>query len=1084
MAAEGGLVVYRGSHGRLNSVPEEENKMTGVVEGARRTQDRLNGHAQLQGFFLFSLLNAAAVSSLSADGLALLQFKKAVTEDPFEYLSDWNEADDVPCQWRGITCSSDDAVTGINLNAFNLSGVVPESIGQIKTLVNVSLSNNRFSGPIPSSILNISSLIYLDLNSNDLDGFIPSGFATLVNLEYLDLSENFLSGSIPVDIGNLTVIRVLNLSSNNYSSQPFPPGIASLTSLEILDLSQCSLVGEIPEELGNLKKLQQLLLQHNRLTNLPATLGGLDSVWLFDLSTNVIRGTIPLELGNLKSIQVLRIFSNLLSGPLPKELSKANATLLNLDLGNNTLSGPIPEEIGDLTLLLLLHLQINQLNGSLPDGLFSRMTVLEDVFLYNNNFTGTLPQDLGEVQRFKKFDCSYNLFEGPIPPNFCKGGNQIERLILMNNRFSGSIPDSYAVCPTLFRIRLNNNLLTGNIPRSFGMSQVLNYLDLNYNLLSGSIPGELGNCSKLESLKVSMNQLNGTLPPDLSNLVELEAAGNHLTGNIPLEICPKLTKLVLSQNNLSGQLPLDINVCSNLDQLYLDHNQISGVIPPAIALMGQLGQLNLAHNELTGSIPAELSSSRSLSNLDVSYNNLAGPVSLTGFFATLNSSNFEGNPGLCGVGDPNVVQDILTPCATSPSSPLDQSKDDDDKKVGTTLILLIVAGVLIPFLCSLAICLCIGSIRFKRYRAKKEANNWSMTMFQKVPDLSLEDVLSAVDNEIFVGSGGSGKVYRGELRVGKTFRGKTRTEEQPFVVKKLKGPVERGSSLFDHGFRAEVETLGNIRHNNVVKLLACCNNNDTKLLVYELMENGSLADQLHGSKGDMLDWDTRYKIALGAAQGLMYLHHDCVPPILHRDVKSTNILLDEDFNPRLADFGLAKLVEGTQRMNTMSFVVGSHGYIAPECAFSMKANEKSDVYSYGVVLLELVTGKRAIEGDNGEGEHVTMWTQWKIREKDGLLGALDKRLGEVSMSAQEEMIMLLRIGLFCTAVQADERPCMREVVRMLIDVKATSEIPMQGLDGKTKTKFTFVVDEKLPPINLPKPQLPDTPKSPPPLITL
>ncbi|OAE28149.1 hypothetical protein AXG93_638s1380 [Marchantia polymorpha subsp. ruderalis] len=1057
----------------------------GAEAGARRTRDLLKGHALLQGFFLFALLNAAAVSSLSADGLALVQFKKAVTNDPLGYLSDWNEADAVPCQWSGITCRSDDAVTGINLNSLGLSGVVPESLGQIKTLVNVSLSNNSFFGPIPSSIFNISSLVHLDLHSNDLDGSIPSGFSPLVNLEYLDLSENFLAGSIPVDIGNLAAIRVLNLSSNDYSNQPFPPGIANLTSLEILELSYSSLVGEIPEELGNLKKLQELYLQSNGLTNLPASLGGLDSVWILDLSNNEIRGTIPVELGNLKSIQVVRIFNNLLSGPLPKELANANATLINLDLGNNSLSGPIPEEIGDLTLLLLLHLQINQLNGSLPDRLFSRMTVLEDVFIYNNSFTGTLPQDLGEVQRFKKFDCSYNLLEGPIPPNFCKGGNQMQRLVLMYNMFNGSIPDAYAVCPTLFRIRLNNNLLTGNIPRSFGVSQVINFLDLSYNLLSGSIPGELGNCSELESLKVSMNLLNGTLPPELSNLVELEAAGNHLTGNIPVEICPKLTKLVLSQNNLSGQLPLDINVCSNLDQLYLDHNQISGVIPPAIALMEQLGQLNLAHNELTGSIPPELSSSRSLSNLDVSYNDLAGPVSLTGFFATLNSSNFEGNPGLCGVGDANVVEDILAPCATSPSSPSTQSKEDDDQKDRTTLIILIVAGVLIPFMCSLSMCLCIRSTRFKQYIAKKEANNWSMTMFQKVPDLTVEDVLSAVDDENFVGSGGSGKVYRGELRVGKTFRGKTRTEEQPFVVKKLKGPVERGSGLFDHGFRAEVETLGNIRHNNVVKLLACCNNNDTKLLVYEFMENGSLADQLHGSKGHLLDWDTRYKIALGSAQGLMYLHHDCVPPILHRDVKSNNILLDEDFNPRLADFGLAKLVEGAQRMNTMSFVVGSHGYIAPECAFSMKANEKSDVYSYGVVLLELVTGKRAIDGDNDEGEHVTMWTQWKVHEKDGWVGALDKRLGEVSVSAQEEMIMLLRLGLYCTAVQADARPCMQEVVRMLIDVKATSKIPMQGLDGKTTTKLPFVVDEKLPPpINLPKPQLPDTPKSPPPLITL
>ncbi|CAM6088875.1 unnamed protein product [Calypogeia fissa] len=1010
-------------------------------------------HSWFWGMFIVSFLaTRSLVSSLSSDGNALLSLKASLNDSAGSHLSSWIETDATPCNWTGITCSADLLVIGLILPDLNLSGTMSDQIGQIVTLQNISLGSNNISGPIPPSIFHLSELQYLDLHGNYLTGPIPSGFQSLINLEYLNLNSNFLVGGIPEDFANQTAVWYLDVSGNNALGGRIPPGIGSLSNLRWLDMDTCGLVGELPPELGNLTQLQTLYLQVNYLEGpIPASFGALDSLETLDLSYNQLT-TLPGELGNLRSIQLIRLLMNAISGPIPPELGQLNKTLVNLDLANNHLSGTIPEEIGSLSLLILLHLSDNNLTGTVPAGI-AEMTFLEDVFLYDNFLTGELPPNLGRNQPLRKLDTFNNSFTGFIPGDLCNQG-QLERLILSSNWFSGEIPDTLGSCPSLFRLRLDNNELNGTIPLSLGNSTSLNYTDLSYNQLTGSIPAELGSCTSLGYLSLTGNQLTGNLPVQLGNLVSLthfEAAYNNLTGNIPVELCStRISFLDLSFNELSGQVPFDISTCQDLTQLILNDNHLSGIIPPTFANMPSLGELYLAHNDLGGPIPPELAASH-LEKLDVSFNNLTGPVTRMGFFGSLNVSDYQGNPDLCAAVP--ELQTTLKPCIFQDDWP-QVAQSSNDKGTGLILIFCILAGILLPLLSFVTLCSCYffcRSERFRKFRAQQYGvgNSWTMTMFQAVPDLTLEDILRALDEDNVVGSGGSGKVYRGEIPAGKMFRGRTRTEDQSFVVKKLnRCNTGEGTVLDDdHGFRAEVETLGNIRHSNIVKLLACCADDDTKLLVYEYMPNGSLADQLHGPKGGMLDWETRLQIALGAAQGLSYLHHDCVPPILHRDVKSTNILLDEDFNARLADFGLAKLLQDNRQLHTMSDVVGSHGYIAPELAYSMKANKKSDVYSYGVVLLELATGRRAVEGDN-HGDLVT-WTQWRIREKQGLLNSLDKRLGHIPDETQEEMMMVLRIGLFCTNASPAHRPCMRDVVRMLVDVKISSNIPM-GYETKTR----------------------------------
>ncbi|KAH9603121.1 hypothetical protein KSS87_002695 [Heliosperma pusillum] len=270
-----------------------------------------------------------------------------------------------------------------------------------------------------------------------------------------------------------------------------------------------------------------------------------------------------------------------------------------------------------------------------------------------------------------------------------------------------------------------------------------------------------------------------------------------------------------------------------------------------------------------------------------------------------------------------------------------------------------------------------------------------------------------------IGRGGAGVVYHGKMPCG-----------SEIAVKKLLG---FGPTKHDHGFKAEIETLGNIRHRYIVKLLAFCSNKHTNLLVYEYMRNGSLGEALHGKKlGGLLRWNLRYKIAIEASKGLCYLHHDCSPLIVHRDIKSNNILLDSKFEAHVADFGLAKFLTGGATSESMSAVAGSYGYIAPEYAYTLKVDEKSDVYSFGVVLLELITGRRPV-GDFGEGVDIVQWTRLQTNnQKENVPVILDPRLPAVP---RDEAVHLFFISMLCTQDNSIERPTMRDVVQMLSEYR-------------------------------------------------
>jgi len=250
-------------------------------------------------------------------------------------------------------------------------------------------------------------------------------------------------------------------------------------------------------------------------------------------------------------------------------------------------------------------------------------------------------------------------------------------------------------------------------------------------------------------------------------------------------------------------------------------------------------------------------------------------------------------------------------------------------------------------------------------------------------------------------------------------------------------------------FDSEVQTLSSIRHVNVVKLYCSITSEDSSLLVYEFLPNGSLWDQLHSCRKTELDWETRHEIAVGAAKGLEYLHHGYERPVIHRDVKSSNILLDEFLKPRIADFGLAKIVQAANGGRDSTHVIaGTHGYIAPEYGYTYKVNEKSDVYSFGVVLMELVTGKKPIEPEYGENKDIVSWICSKLKDRESILSVVDSRIPE---AFKEDAIKVLKIAILCTAALPALRPTMRNVVQMLEEAAPYKLVGIViGKDGASK----------------------------------
>ncbi|XP_016449261.1 uncharacterized protein LOC107774282 [Nicotiana tabacum] len=992
-------------------------------------------------------ITTTSTSNLSIQLISLLSLKSSF-QDPNNTFQDWNPTTTFSkfsfqpfwCSWSGIKCDTKTSqITTLNLSRRNLSGKIPQDIRFLVHLHHLNLSGNSFDGPLQTIIFQFPFLRTLDISHNSFNSTFPLGITKLKSLSHLNAYSNSFTGPLPQEIVQLQNLEYLNLGGSYFDGE-IPTSYGNFKKLKFLHLAGNLLCGKIPVELSFLNQLEHIEIGYNNYTgNIPSEFSSLSNLAYLDISQANLSGEIPFQLGNLKNLEFLLLFKNHFIGKIPQSFSKLTL-LKSLDLSDNHLFGNIPDGFSELKELSMLYLMNNNLTGEIPQGI-GELPNLELLSLWNNSLTGILPQKLGSNAKLQKLDVSSNSLYGPIPPNLCLS-NKLVKLILFSNQFSGKIPSSLANCTALSRLRIQDNKLNGSIPLGFGFLPNFTYMDISKNNFSGTIPKDFGNAVKMEYLNISENSFNSELPENIWKAQSLQifsASYSGLIGKLPdFKGCENLYKIEIEGNNLNGSIPWDIEHCEKLISLNFRRNSLTGIIPWEISAIPSITDVDLSHNFLTGTIPSNFGKSSTLEHFNVSYNQLTGPLPSSGsIFSTFHPSSFIGNEDLCGII-------IHKPCRTDRLNDGEIEIRRQPKQTGAGAIIwigVVAFGVVLCFLFVGVRCFYLNYSQ--RFSSDKVIGPWKLTAFKRL-NFTADDVLESITTtDKILGMGSAGTVYKAKMPGGDII-----------AVKKLWGKQVKETIRKRRGVLAEVDVLGNVRHRNIVRLLGCCSNNECTMLLYEYMPNGNLDDLLHGKNKDtnlVADWSTRYKIALGVAQGICYLHHDCDPVIVHRDLKPSNILLDGEMEARVADFGVAKLIQCDE---SMSVIAGSYGYIAPEYAYTLQVDEKSDIYSYGVVLMEILSGKRSVDPEFGDGNSLVDWVRSKMKNKNGINSVLDKSAGASCPRVREEMMLLLRISLLCSSRNPADRPSMRDVVSMLHEAKPERKLSTNG-GGSATAAFSL-----------------------------
>ncbi|KFK27954.1 hypothetical protein AALP_AA8G452900 [Arabis alpina] len=875
------------------------------------------------------------------------------------------------------------------------------------SVVSLNLSNLNLGGEISPAVGDLRNLQSIDLQGNKLAGQIPDEIGNCASLVYLDFSDNLLYGDIPFSISKLKQLDTLNLK-NNLLTGPIPATLTQIPNLKRLDLAGNHLTGDIPRLLYWNEVLQYLGLRGNMLTGtLSSDMCQLTGLWYFDVRGNNLTGTIPDSIGNCTSFEILDISYNQITGEIPYNIGFLQVATLSLQ--GNRLTGRIPEVIGLMQALAVLDLSDNELVGPIPP-ILGNLSFTGKLYLHGNMLTGPIPSELGNMSHLSYLQLNDNRLVGTIPPELGKLEELFE-LNLANNRLVGPIPSNISSCAALNQFNVHGNLLNGSIPLAFRNLGSLTYLNLSSNNFKGKIPAELGHIINLDKLDLSGNNFSGSIPLTLGDLEHLLI-------------------LNLSRNHLSGQLPAEFGNLRSIQMIDISSNLLAGVIPSELGQLQNLNSLILNNNKLHGKIPDQLTNCFTLINLNVSFNNLSGIIPAMKNFSGFAPASFVGNPYLCG----NWVGSICGP--SLPKS----------RVISKAFVICIVLGS-ITLLCTILFAVYKSKQQKKIFKGSSKQSEGSTKLVVLHMDMAihtLDDIMRVTDNfseKFIIGYGASSTVYKCTLKT-----------SRPFAIKRLFNQYPHNLREFE----TELETIGSIRHRNIVSLHGYALSPVGNLLFYDYMENGSLWDLLHGPlKKVKLDWETRLKIAVGAAQGLAYLHHDCTPRIIHRDIKSSNILLDENFEAHLSDFGIAKSIPAS-KTHASTYVLGTIGYIDPEYARTSRLNEKSDIYSFGIVLLEILTGKKAV--DNEANLHQLIMSK---TDDNTVMEAVDP---EVTVTCMDlgHIKKTFKLALLCTKRNPLERPTMLEVSRVLLSLVPSLQVAkkLPSLDPSTKKPIDYVVGQQ------------------------
>ncbi|EYU28868.1 hypothetical protein MIMGU_mgv1a020498mg [Erythranthe guttata] len=737
----------------------------------------------------------------------------------------------------------------------------------------------------------------------------------------------------------------------------------------------------------------------------------------------------------------------------PKQLSGGrlssavgNLTHLRiLSLPYNNLAGEIPVEIWQLKNLEAIDLEGNDFAGDFSGYRFSGMKKLSVLNLAFNGISGPFPRSLSECNGLRVLNLAGNEI-GDVIPEFIGGLRNLSVLNLSFNRLVGSFPSSLGFdCGNLEHLDLSVNLLRGEIPRALGNCTRLRTLLLSSNLLRGAIPNEIGEIRSLEVLDVSRNGLRGALPPNLGKCENLSvlvlSSGVHFRGPRGGYSVAALNE----SNSFEGSIPEEITKLPILEIVWAPLAGFGGKFPSNWGKCESLTMVNLAHNSFTGDIFDAFTRCNNLRYLNLSYNRLSRQSDENLHFPCMETFDISGNllsKPIQNFNDTNICHQAQNELASSRATPsssyvsfFSQQQEEEphqhqngDKKPKkphhnrskpaqsnssgrTRAMYFLIAGCAITIFSALSILL--ESSAPPPQRTKR------VTLFNDIGvPLTYDIIIQATQNfhrRNCIGNGGFGSIYRADIAPGTTV-----------AVKKLTAQRNQGAPQFI----AEVSILGRIKHPHLITLIGYYANRDEMFLIYNYLPGGNLDRFIRDRARRAFDWSVLHKIALHVAYAISYLHEHCSPSVLHRDIKPSNILLDNDNNAYLSDFGLSRSLP-TNATHATTRVAGTYGYIAPEYALTGRITNKADVYSYGVVLLELMSDKRALDPSfymHEDGFNIVSWAGLLLKE-DRPEDIFFQGLWE--SGPQDKLVKILHVALLCTVVVLDARPTMDQIVQRL-----------------------------------------------------
>ncbi|KAF7006259.1 hypothetical protein CFC21_021313 [Triticum aestivum] len=988
-------------------------------------------------------------------GTQILQ-KSAFTQDhPTSNLS-------TPCSFTSTSCPLS-CLHSVFCSAFSVS--TPQYQPQHKQTCPRSIampSSASSQASIPDSLGTSSFLSYVDLANNTLTGNIPLSLASSSSLSTLILSRNRLSGEIPSTLfGNSSKLTVVDLQMNFFTG-PIPH-FHKVTTLKFLCLTDNFLSGSIPPSIGNFSSLASISLVRNRLSGLiPETLSHITKLLELDLSFNSLSGSVPLSFYNMTSLEFFNVGSNALVGQMPSHIGFSLPNLQFLIMGSNRLEGLIPASLSNMLNLQTLDLSNNLLHGSVPYlGSLANLHLLDLGINLLEAHDWSFLTSLANCTQLTKLSLEGNLLNGSLPISIVNLSRRLEHLSLGSNQILGSIPAEISKFVNLTSLGMESNFLSGSIPSTIGKLQNLYILNLSKNKLSGQIPPSVGGIAQLGKLYLDDNNLSGNIPGSLGQckgLLELNLSRNNLDGSVPDELFaypPLSLVLDFSHNNLTGELPLVVGTHSSGGpvSLHMEGNKFHGQIPERWHLLVSTQQINLSHNDLSGAVPEFFERFDMLKQLDLSYNNLEGSVPTSGIFKKYAAVVLGGNKGLCLNSSKlikirNSFRPALPVCPRI-SALVTKSKHHLSFLATSLLIVLptlsIGSLVLLWFLLTLWKKGLFSSSRWdlvsKLFPNRREVPTVPCHDEKKLKRVSYEDILKATNWFSLVhtiSSTCTGSVYVGRFK-----------SDKSLVAIKVFNLNEPGGY---NSYLIECEVLRSTRHRNIMRPVTLCStldsqNHEFKALIFEFMVNGSLekwlhSDQHNGIADKGLSFAHRICIAADVASALDYAHNELTPPLIHCDLKPNNVLLDDDMTARLSDFGSGKFLSpGLLIPKSLDDVGGTIGYVAPEYGMGCEISVADDVYSFGVLLLELLTGKRPTDDMFVDGLSLCKFCESMFPDRVAEIldphMAHEEHQGCAEAWMQRYIVPLVALGLSCTLESPKDRPGMKDVCAKLSDIRAS-----------------------------------------------